>query len=333
MHTLKKELKKYPQIFVVCDRHLEAFACEISGVKNPISITADEAHKNMDTVLEICRRLLSEGAGREALLLAVGGGVTTDLAGFAASIYKRGIRYANVPTTLLSQVDAGIGGKTGVNLDGFKNELGVIRQPEFTAIFPEVLATLPEKEWRSGLAELLKTFIIKNPAHAYERTVAIFGAANAVGSLGEAAGDFELPELIRAAAGIKQAIVEKDEFEAGLRRKLNLGHSWAHAIEWWQNAAPGRPQYTHGEAVAIGLVRAAQTSEQLGLAEEAGLSQRIAEELRLCGLPTELPCPEAELLPALLNDKKTERGKIRLVLPVKGGKVIVKQVNTDIFNK
>ena len=151
MKELAVELRKYKQVFVVCDRNVEGFAREVTGLRTDgrsgepgglLAITADEAHKTIDTVMQICRWLLSKGADRDALVLAVGGGVTTDMAGFAASIYKRGVRYANVPTTLLSMVDAGIGGKTGVNLDGFKNLLGVIRQPEFTAIFPESVPRL-----------------------------------------------------------------------------------------------------------------------------------------------------------------------------------------------
>ena len=179
------ELKKYKHIFVVCDRNVIPFAQKLAEGRPLLAITADEEHKTFDSVLEICRWLLSEGAERDALVLAVGGGVTTDMAGFAASIYKRGVRYANVPTTLLSQIDAAIGGKTGVNLDGFKNQLGTIRQPEFTAIFPEALSTLPQRELRSGLAEMLKTFIIKNPKGAYERAVALFS-----GPLPLAAGIF-----------------------------------------------------------------------------------------------------------------------------------------------
>ena len=280
--------------------------------------------------------------------LAVGGGVTTDMAGFAACIYKRGVRYANVPTTLLSMVDAGIGGKTGVNLDGYKNLLGVIRQPEFTAIFPEALETLPEREFRSGLAEMLKTFIIKNPAHAYERTVAAFHPADTSSAAGKGqvhapkkgawylhspsadanAVSAGLAELIQQAAAIKQEIVEKDEFESGIRRKLNLGHTWGHAIEWWQRQT-GKTTYTHGEAVAIGMVQAARFAERLGITEESGLSERIAADLAACGLPTELPCPEKELLPAILKDKKAEGGEIRLVLPVKIGKVVVKKVPAE----
>lgn len=317
MKALASELRKYKHVFVVCDRNVEDFARQVAGIpagtENKgmplLAITADEEHKNIDTVMQICRWLLEQGADRDALVLAVGGGVTTDMAGFAACIYKRGVRYANVPTTLLSMVDAGIGGKTGVNLDGFKNFLGVIRQPEFTAIFPEALETLPEREFRSGLAEMLKTFIIKNPAHAYERTVASLAT----------------PELIRQAAAIKQEIVEKDEFESGVRRKLNLGHTWGHAIEWWQGKT-GKASYTHGEAVAIGMVQAARFAEKLGLTEEPGLSERIAADLTKCGLPTELPCAEKELLPAILKDKKAEGGEIRLVLPVKIGKVVVKKI-------
>ena len=315
MKELAAELRKYKQVFVVCDRNVEGFAREVTGLRTDgrsgepgglLAITADEAHKTIDTVMQICRWLLEMGADREALVLAVGGGVTTDMAGFAASIYKRGIRYANVPTTLLSMVDAGIGGKTGVNLDGFKNLLGVIRQPEFTAIFPEALQTLPEREFRSGLAEMLKTFIIKNPSHAYERTVA----------------EGPLPELIQMAAGIKQEIVEKDEFESGVRRKLNLGHTWGHAIEW---RLPGA--YSHGEAVAIGMVQAARYAERFGIAEEEGLAARIEKDLKACGLPTELPCPVSELLPAIAKDKKVQNGQIRLVLPVRIGKVVVKKVD------
>ena len=305
MEELASELKNYKHVFVVCDRNVEGFAKHLAGRREMMPIDADEKHKTIDTVMQICRWLLSKGADRDALVLAVGGGVTTDMAGFAASIYKRGVRYANVPTTLLSMVDAGIGGKTGVNLDGFKNLLGVIRQPEFTAIFPEVLQTLPEKELRSGLAEMLKTFIIKNPSHAYERTVV----------------EGPLPELIQLAAGIKQEIVEKDEFESGVRRKLNLGHTWGHAIEW---RFPGA--FSHGEAVAIGMVQAARYAEKAGVAEK-GLAERIEKDLKACGLPTALPCPVKELMPAIANDKKAQNGQIRLVLPARIGKVVVKKVD------
>ena len=347
MKELAAELKKYKQVFVVCDRNVLPFAERLASTAGAdtaekcardsenttadatgkrvwplLAITADEAHKTIDTVMDICRWLRDEGADRDALVLAVGGGVTTDMAGFAACIYKRGVRYANIPTTLLSMVDAGIGGKTGVNLDGYKNLLGVIRQPEFTAIFPEVLETLPEREFRSGLAEMLKTFIIKNPQRAYERAVASLDKTGITETP-------ELSELIQLAAGIKQVIVDKDEFESGLRRKLNLGHTFGHAIEWWQKEAGCKEQFTHGEAVAIGMVQAARIAEKLGIAEEPGLADRIRKDLQACGLPTELPCPATELLPAILKDKKAERGSINFVLPVKIGKVVVKKLPVE----
>ena len=155
------------------------------------------------------------------------------------------------------------------------------------------------------------------------------------GPLPLAAGK-ELAELIQLAAGVKQEIVEKDEFESGLRRKLNLGHTFGHAIEWWQREIAGQAgnddgagndePLTHGEAVAIGMVQAARISEKLGIAEEPGLADRIAADLKACGLPTELPCPVEELLPAILKDKKAEGGRINFVLPVAIGKVIVKKI-------
>ena len=158
---LRKTLDSYPAVFVVCDRAVEGFA-RLLGDYPTLTIYASESVKTAETAVDICRWLLKHGADRNALVLAVGGGVTTDLVGFAASIYKRGVAYANVPTTLLGMVDAGLGGKTGVNLDDYKNMLGTFRQPEFTWLFPDVLRSLPKREFLSGAAEMLKTFIIED---------------------------------------------------------------------------------------------------------------------------------------------------------------------------
>ena len=136
-------------------------------------IDAAECLKTMDTVMEICTWLLEQGADRDALVLAIGGGITSDMVGFAASIYKRGVRFAYVPTTLLAQVDAAIGGKTGVNLENYKNILGVIRQPEFTYLCPHALESLSQRDFLSGEAEVLKTFIIEDEGN-YEKAVALF---------------------------------------------------------------------------------------------------------------------------------------------------------------
>lgn len=347
---LRSTLDSYPQVFVVCDRMVEAFA-RLLGDYPTLTLYASESTKTPETAVEICRWLLEHGADRDALVIAVGGGVTTDLVGFAASIYKRGIRYANIPTTLLAMVDAGLGGKTGVNLDDYKNMLGSFRQPEFTWLLPDVLRSLPRREFLSGAAEMLKTFIIENREDGYARTVKLLSAfaSTGVSPVDTAAGLEELSALISAASAVKQGIVTRDPLERGERRVLNLGHTWAHAIEWWQNQAAGAPEprrsYTHGEAVAIGIVAAARKAEELGIAEAlpapspassapapsapCRLSEKLAADFAACGLPTELPCSEDELAAAVARDKKAEASKgsgsksVNYVLPVRIGKVVI----------
>ena len=345
---LRRTLDSYPQVFVVCDRMVEAFA-RLLGDYPTLTLYASESTKTPETAIEICRWLLEHGADRDALVIAVGGGVTTDLVGFAASIYKRGIRYANIPTTLLAMVDAGLGGKTGVNLDDFKNMLGSFRQPEFTWLLPDVLRSLPSREFLSGAAEMLKTFIIDNRDDGYARTVRLLSAfaSTGVSPVDTSAGLEELSALISAASAVKQDIVGRDPLERGERRVLNLGHTWAHAIEWWQHSAAGaapasaaepRRTYTHGEAVAIGIIAAARKAEELGVAEavpagKSRLSEKLAADFAACGLPTELPCGEDELAAAVARDKKAEASKgsgsktVNYVLPVRIGKVVVKQLD------
>lgn len=176
-------LKDYPAVYILSDRNVEAYAARVAEALEPcgnlrgrFSIDANENAKNIDTVLEICRWLLNLEADRKALIFAIGGGITTDMAGFAASIYKRGIRFAYLPTTFLAQVDAAIGGKTGVNFLNYKNMLGVIRQPEFTFECPEVLSTLPYRDFISGAAELVKTFIIDNEGDNYSKAISVLSA-------------------------------------------------------------------------------------------------------------------------------------------------------------
>ena len=310
-------MEKKP-VYVIYDRNVEPFALKLADGRPALAITADEDHKTMDTVLDICRWLLAQGAGRDALVWAVGGGVTTDMAGFAASIYKRGVRYANYPTTLLSQVDAGVGGKTGVNLDGYKNMIGVTKFPVYTRILPEVLQTLPARELRSGAAEMLKTFIIEDKGGNYDKAVKV---------LSEPEIDFgALAPLIEAAADVKRRIVEQDPYEEGLRRCLNLGHTFAHAIEWYQHTHGAEDPMTHGEAVAVGIVQAALLSERLETCKP-GLADKLRADLSACGLPTELPCPAEALEDALWKDKKAEKGIIHFVLIKKIGKVIIKDLD------
>ncbi len=314
-------IDSYPQVFVVCDRNVENIARKI-GDYPLMSFHACEQNKTIDTVVSICRWLMKNGADRNALVLAVGGGITTDVVGFAASIYKRGIAYANIPTTLIGMIDAGIGGKTGVNLDSYKNMLGSFKLPEFIWLYLEALISLPRKEFLSGVAEMLKTFIISDGKGYYARAVRLFSkyVSYSVFTVKNADDLNELTTLIQEASEIKQDIVEKDPFEKGGRRRLNLGHTWAHAIEWWKPGA-----YTHGEAVAIGIIQAARKAEELGLAQK-GLADKLKADFTACGLPTELPCDESELLPAMRRDKKADGDNIRFVLPIRIGKVIVKSI-------
>ena len=335
-------------VFVVCDRTVLPLAEEIVGacaerrdsrppvIRAVLALETSEEKKNLDTVMDICRRLLENGADRGSLLLAVGGGIATDMAGFAASIYKRGIRFAFVPTTLLAQVDAAIGGKTGVNFLDYKNMLGVIRQPEWTWISPEPLRTLPLRDFRSGAAELLKTFLIEDRNDNYARAVRLLTelcGTTAGGSTPAACmspeTERELQELIAGAAAVKAGVVSRDAEEHGERRKLNLGHTFAHGIE----SVARRRGYdiSHGEAVAIGILLAARLAEKLGLTESpdgpasgGGLASRMAADFAACGLPTASPFPLEELAEAMTKDKKAEAGAVRFILPVAVGSVVEK---------
>ena len=302
-----------PEVFVVYDENVawvaEAVISAVAGVKGSIAIEAAEEGKSMDTVLLIARSLLEAGASRKALVLAIGGGITTDLAGFAASIYKRGVRYANLPTTLLAQVDAAIGGKTGVNFDDYKNMLGVIVQPVFTFVCAEVLRTLPRRDFLSGAAEMLKTFIIDNQDGQYDRAVAWLASNGADGQ-----------ELILAAAAVKAGIVSRDPYEADERRKLNLGHTFAHAIE--HEARLRGEDVTHGEAVAMGIILAARLSDRLDVSE--GLEARLTADFAAIGLPTASPYPLEALAEAMDKDKKAEGSLVHFVLPERIGSVIIR---------
>ncbi len=290
-------------------------------------VKTSERLKSPETVLSICEWLLKKKADRSSLLLGIGGGVLTDMAGFAASIYMRGIRFALVPTTLLAQVDAGAGGKTGVNFCGYKNMLGVIRQPEFTYLCPAFLASLPQRDFFSGAAELLKTFMIDNRDGAYGRAVLVLSciAKAEESTFPETVASYEqeLFRLVSEALRIKMAIVSADPFEHGERRKLNLGHTFAHAIE--HCAAEQERDITHGEAVAMGLVLAAGMSEKQGLARE-GFRDRIAEDLETCGLGTECPFEKVELMGAMQHDKKNVGESLYFVLMREVGDVVVAPV-------
>lgn len=260
-------------------------------------VHASEQEKTLATIERLTARLLELQAGRDTMFIGLGGGIITDLTGFLAGIYKRGVRFGLVPTTLLAQVDAAIGGKNGVNFDRYKNILGTFRQAEFVLIDTDFLQTLPLRELRCGAAEMLKTFLLAD-SHAYESAVEVFRAERP-----------QVPQwLVRRAGQIKMDFVSQDPEDHGVRRLLNLGHTFGHAIEKCST------RYAHGEAVAIGIVMAARMACEKGLlqAEEA---ERIRQDFAACGLPVEPPVPEAELHKAILQDKKRSGETIRYVLP------------------
>ena len=302
------------QVFLVYDRNVEGFAGKFPGVKSSLALDVSETLKTLETVQIIADWLLENGANRESVLLAVGGGILTDIAGFAASIYMRGIRFAFIPTTLLSQTDASVGGKTGVNFEGYKNILGVIRQPLFTYICPSPLTTLPLRELLGGVSELLKTFIIDNSGNNYSGAINLLASMAAISagtgylSENEAA---KLHPFVMAAATVKAGIVGRDQFENGERRKLNLGHTFAHAIE--HLATESGDDISHGEAVSMGIILAARLSEKVGIAPE-GIAICLESDFKSLGLKTESPYPVELLAPAMTKDKKTAGDEVRFVL-------------------
>lgn len=337
-NALMAALGQYKHIFAVADGNvldkssfLRSMADGLAARGIPVlTINASEQGKVMDTVLEICTWLLENGADRDALVLAIGGGITTDMTGFAASIYKRGVSFAYVPTTLLAQVDAAIGGKTGVNFDKYKNILGIIRQPEFTYLNPHVLQSLPRRDFLSGAAEMLKTFIISDNGNYAKACDYISSDNNDIASL---------EDLVEAAARVKAEVVSCDQFEKGRRRLLNLGHTFAHAIETLarrraeektpSQAGSQAPEYdiTHGEAVSMGIIMAARLAEAVSAEKEdimveKGLAATLEADFRACKMPVDCPFTIEEMAPIMTKDKKAEDGIIHFVLPLSIGNVI-----------
>ena len=355
-------LKAYQNVFVVADtsvahksREVAALLRDLDQKNVPIKkVEVSEALKTMDTVIEISSWLLDNGADRDALVLAIGGGITTDMVGFAASIYKRGVRFAFVPTTLLSQVDAAIGGKTGVNFQQYKNILGVIRQPEFTYICPQVLESLPKRDFHSGEAEMLKTFIIEDGGN-YQKAADLFFDMSGEFTLevmvhGKDADKIwpailqkqrkPLAELIAAAARVKAGVVSRDQFEKGERRMLNLGHTFAHAIETLAQRDGGERYQTedgacavsHGEAVAAGIVLAGRLADKYfrkDKEEITPLQSKLSCDLWDCDIPCFCPYSTEEMAEVMRKDKKAEGGKVHFVLPYAVGDVRIVDLTID----
>ncbi len=276
-----------------------------------LSLPGGEEQKRLEPLETLAGEMVRRGADRSSLVVAFGGGVVNDMAGFLAAIFMRGIPVLQIPTTLLAQVDAGIGGKTGVNLVEGKNLIGAFHQPIAVLIDPDALATLPEREYRAGLFEVVKCGVIRSRAlfdTLAEHSEAVL--ARAIGVM-----DHVIADSVR----IKAEVVSADEREGGLRRILNFGHTIGHALE----AETAYERFLHGEAVAFGMRAAVFLAEATGYLS-AEDSVDILSAIDLYGpVPPLDGIPAERLLARLVSDKKTLQGKVHFVLPVRVGEVTV----------
>jgi len=276
--------------------------CELPG---------GEAEKTLATVAGLYERFVAARLERRSPVVALGGGVTGDVAGFAAASFLRGLPFVQVPTSLLAMVDSSVGGKTGVNLPQGKNLVGAFHQPVAVAADPELLATLPARELRCGLAECIKHGVIRDAS----LVDFVWREAAAVTRIEPG----PTTELVRRNVEIKAAVVVADEREAGVRAHLNLGHTFGHAIE----ATAGYGEILHGEAVGLGLLAAARCAHAAGLCAPE-VEEGIRAAMRAVGLATSAPLPgDDALLAAMRHDKKVADDRLRLVLPSALGTVAV----------
>jgi 3-dehydroquinate synthase len=300
-------------ILLVSDEHVAPLYAErVCGAlsragfeSEQVLIPAGEEHKTVDTVTRLWRAALAAGLDRESTFLALGGGVVSDLTGFAAATFMRGCNWAVLPTTLLSMADASIGGKTGFDLPEGKNLAGAFYPPRFVLADPQVLSTLPRRELRGGLAEVLKHGVIADPL--------LFELC----AQGEESVMQSLPQVVKRAVAVKVNVIEQDPYEHGIRAALNFGHTVGHAVE-----LASAYSLQHGEAVAIGMAAETRLAERLGIAPQ-GLTEQINAALEGLGLPRAIPTEYAkeELVDAMRVDKKKASGVVRFALPVKIGEV------------
>ena len=288
-------------------------------------LPAGERYKTLNSIQKVYDTALTHHLERSSTIVALGGGVVGDMAGFAAATWLRGIHFVQVPTSLLAMVDAAIGGKTGVNHPQGKNLIGAFHQPRLVLIDPHVLQTLPAREFRAGMAEVIKYGVIWDAE--------LFTQLEAAKRLDQQRYVSEelMQTILTRSCQAKAHVVSKDEKEAGLRAILNYGHTIGHAVE----SLTGYKLVNHGEAVAIGMVAAGQIAVELGM-WEADAAQRQQALIEKTGLPTKLP-PGMDIeaiVAALQTDKKVEAGKVRFVLPTEIGAVkVTDQVPSEVIRE
>ena len=296
---LVSDTQVYPVYGGAAEASLKAAGYSVSSFVFP----AGEESKNGETFLKLLNALAQAGLSRSDLLVALGGGVVGDLAGFAAACYLRGIRFVQIPTTLLAAVDSSVGGKTAIDLPAGKNLAGAFYQPSLVLCDLDALGTLPEDIFRDGCAEVIKYGVLYDPE--------LFSQLETSGL------DFDREAVIARCVALKRDVVMEDEKDTGSRMKLNLGHTFGHAVE-----AHSRFTLSHGKSVAIGLAIIARASASMGICSEADAA-RIVSVLKAFGLPVQTQYTAEALLPYLLSDKKRSGGTVNLILPEAIGRCVV----------
>nr|WP_299339557.1 3-dehydroquinate synthase [Allomuricauda sp.] len=315
----------YSKIFVLVDDNTEKHCLPklksllAKNTDHILKITPGEEHKTIQTCYTLWQQLSNRGGDRKSLLINLGGGVLTDLGGFVASTFKRGIDFINIPTTLLAMVDASIGGKTGVDLGSLKNQVGVINQPEMVLVFPKLLKTLEHRQTVSGYAEMLKHGLIRD-AEYWEKL--------------RAAENFTEAESIQKSIAIKNSVVQEDPTEQGIRKILNFGHTLGHAIESYFLESSDKPSLLHGEAIAVGMILEAYLSHEL-----KGLSKLSLHEIKQTFLKhfdrVHFEKEDIDVIVDLMRyDKKNAHGNINFVLLQEIGAAVTDiKVPENLFEK
>ncbi len=320
------DITKHSKAVVVTDRNIPSSLVKNLQSALPITNTvvvldSGEQNKDLDNVKEVLKVLKDSGCDRNSLIINLGGGVISDIGGFAASIFMRGIDFVQIPTTLLAQVDASVGGKVGINFLGIKNLIGTFQQPVAVIIDIDILSTLPQREFISGFAEIIKHGLIADKK--YFRIV--------TAKKPQDFSKLELIEIIQKSCQIKIDIVTEDEKEDGIRKLLNFGHTIGHAVEAI-SLQTDKP-LLHGEAISIGMFVEGQISKLLGLLSDEE-NKIIEQSLIKAGLPTTLVVPVDEVLEKMKSDKKNIKGETKFTLLEGIGKAVInKTVDESVIRK
>ena len=309
-------LLPHKRVVVVSDTNIDRHYHSLIEPYDHVLIGLGEASKTLLTLDAIYRRFIELGVDRSCFVLAIGGGIVTDVAGFAASTFMRGLEFGFISTSLLGQVDASVGGKNGVNVEGYKNMVGTFTQPKFVICDVDLLRTLSPREFRTGLAEIIKAAVIADAELFEMLEQADFSTLQRDSDT--------LREMVYRAIKVKADIVERDERESGDRRLLNLDHTLAHAIE------KSSSKFNHGEAVAVGLAMIAEVAanrDMLAVADK----ERIVALLERAGFALEPPVEVRTLLKAVKRDKKAEGDSIHVVFPLGVGNCCVEKMPLEEF--